>query len=49
MSRRDVTFTTYDGVKLAGTVYSAGEKRPSIVMTQGVRHRRFVRLSCDSE
>ncbi|CAG8074173.1 unnamed protein product [Penicillium salamii] len=31
----DITFTTFDGVKLAGTVYTAGEKRPTIIMTQG--------------
>jgi hypothetical protein len=38
---RDITFTTFDGVKLAATVYTAGEKRPSIVMTQGVCHTYF--------
>lgn len=32
----DVQFPTYDGLKLAGTVYSAGEKRPCIIMTHGV-------------
>ncbi len=36
MNRREVTFIAYDGVKLAGTVYSAGEKRPTVIMTQGV-------------
>lgn len=37
----DITFTTFDGVKLAATVYTAGEKRPTIIMTQGVRHTYF--------
>lgn len=40
MNRHEVTFTAYDGVKLAGTVYTAGERRPTIIMTQGVRNRK---------
>ncbi|KXJ87876.1 Alpha/Beta hydrolase protein [Microdochium bolleyi] len=35
MSVRDVDFKTYDGLKLVGTLYSAGEKRPTVIMTTG--------------
>ncbi|KAJ1336184.1 quorum-quenching protein AidA [Microdochium nivale] len=40
MATRDVTFTTYDGLKLVGTLYPAGEKRPCIIMTAGFGGRR---------
>lgn len=36
MAGENIHFTTYDGVKLVGTLYSAGEKRPCVIMTQGV-------------
>ncbi|KAF4952808.1 hypothetical protein FGADI_6469 [Fusarium gaditjirri] len=36
-SERAVEFKTYDGVKLQGTFYAAGEKRPCILMTTGWR------------
>lgn len=33
---RDVEFKTYDGVTLRGTLYPAGDKRPAIIMSNGV-------------
>lgn len=35
-SGRIVDIPTYEGVKLKGTVYSAGENRPCVVMASGV-------------
>lgn len=35
-SGRIVNIPTYDGMKLKGTVYSAGENRPCVVMASGV-------------
>lgn len=35
-SGRIVDIPTYDGLKLKGTVYSAGENRPCVVMASGV-------------
>ncbi|KAH7016410.1 Alpha/Beta hydrolase protein [Microdochium trichocladiopsis] len=36
MASRIVEFKTYDGLKLQGTLFSAGEKRPCIIMTTGL-------------
>jgi len=33
---QDVDIPTYDGIKLRGTLYSAGAKRPCIIMSSGV-------------
>lgn len=38
-SGRIVDIPTYDGMKLKGTVYSAGENRPCVVMASGVCSR----------
>jgi hypothetical protein len=35
-SRKGVEFKTYDGLKLKGTLFSAGEKKPCVIMTVGV-------------
>lgn len=35
-SSRDVEFKTYDGIKLRGTLFPAGEKKPCIIMNAGV-------------
>jgi hypothetical protein len=40
MEGRNISFRAYDGVKLAGTLYSAGVKRPCIIMTHGVSSRK---------
>ncbi|KAF4952480.1 hypothetical protein FGADI_6714 [Fusarium gaditjirri] len=37
---RDVDFTTYDGLKLKGTLYSVGPKKPCIIMTHGFSGHR---------
>ncbi|KAH7036033.1 Alpha/Beta hydrolase protein [Microdochium trichocladiopsis] len=34
-SQRDVEFKTYDGLKLRGTLFPAGEKKPCVIMTAG--------------
>ena len=36
-SRKDIEFSTVDGLKLRGWLYSAGVKRPTIIMSNGVR------------
>jgi hypothetical protein len=36
LDRKDIEFTTHDGLKLRGWLYSAGNKRPTIIMTNGV-------------
>lgn len=33
---KEVTFYTFDGIKLGAMLFSAGEKRPCIIMTSGV-------------
>ncbi|RMZ69310.1 hydrolases of the alpha beta superfamily [Pyrenophora seminiperda CCB06] len=33
-----VTFKTYDGLTLTGTLFSAGDKRPCVIMTIGTLH-----------
>ncbi|KAF5646980.1 uncharacterized protein FTJAE_1811 [Fusarium tjaetaba] len=40
-SERVVEFKTYDGLKLQGTFYAAGERRPCIIMTTGFSGERF--------
>ncbi|GJC80638.1 polyketide transferase af380 [Colletotrichum liriopes] len=34
-SSRDIEFKTYDGIKLRGTLFPAGEKKPCIIMNAG--------------
>ncbi|TKA64531.1 hypothetical protein B0A49_10085 [Cryomyces minteri] len=38
--RKDVEFPTADGLKLRGWLYSAGEKRPCIILTQGLSGKK---------
>lgn len=35
-SMQDVDIPTYDGLKLKGTLYSVGAKKPLIILTSGV-------------
>ncbi|WYZ40891.1 hypothetical protein EsH8_IV_001232 [Colletotrichum jinshuiense] len=39
-SSRDVEFKTYDGIKLRGTLFPAGEKKPCIIMNAGFAGNR---------
>jgi hypothetical protein len=41
-NRKDIEFTTTDGLKLRGWLYSAGEKRPTIILSNGVSRAAFV-------
>lgn len=36
-----ITFKTYDGLLLSGSLYDAGKARPTIIMTNGVSYPFF--------
>ncbi|KZL86048.1 kda protein in trax-fino intergenic region [Colletotrichum incanum] len=38
---RDIEFKTYDGIKLRGTLFPAGEKKPCIIMNSGFGGQRI--------
>ncbi|GKT95502.1 fermentation-respiration switch protein FrsA [Colletotrichum tofieldiae] len=40
-SSRDIEFKTYDGIKLRGTLFPAGEKKPCIIMNAGFGGQRI--------
>jgi hypothetical protein len=37
-SHKHVDIPTYDGLKLKGTLFSVGQKKPCIIMSSGVSH-----------
>jgi hypothetical protein len=39
-SNREVDIPTYDGLKLKGTLFTAGEKKPCVIMSSGVSQNR---------
>jgi len=39
-SSREVDIPTYDGLKLKGTLFTAGEKKPCVIMSSGVSQNR---------
>lgn len=41
---QDIDIPTYDGVKLRGTFYSAGAKKPCIILSSGVSYRGLCKL-----
>jgi hypothetical protein len=41
---QDVDIPTYDGLKLKGTFYSVGAKKPIIILTSGVSNNGLCQL-----
>lgn len=37
---KEIDIPTYDGLKLRGTLYSVGEKKPCVIMSSGVSLHR---------